>query len=58
LKDLLKIKEAAQFLGVNIKTLQRWDDIGKFKALRHPINNYRLYKLEDLEKLVRRIHKK
>ena len=30
-------------LGVSEPTLRRWDDAGKFKARRHPINGYRLY---------------
>jgi len=48
LKDYLTIKDAAQLLGVNPATLRRWDNKGKLKTLRHPINRYRLYKKEDL----------
>jgi len=48
---LLKIKEAAQYLGVSIDTLRNWDKSGKFKAYRHPISNFRLYKIEDLRNL-------
>ena len=41
--DIVTIKEAASLLGVSEPTLRRWDDAGKFKARRHPINGYRLY---------------
>jgi len=40
---IITIKEAASILGVSEPTLRRWDDAGKFKARRHPINGYRLY---------------
>lgn len=47
----LKIKDAAEFLGVSIETLRNWDNSGKLKARRHPINNFRLYSLKTLEEL-------
>ena len=46
------IKEAAEILGVTPLTLRNWDKSGKFKANRHPINNYRVYKLSSLEALI------
>ena len=33
---ILKPHEAAEMLGVSVKTLQRWDKAGKLKASRHP----------------------
>jgi len=42
-------------LGVTPLTLRNWDKNGKFLAGRHPISNYRIYKMEDLEMLVREI---
>jgi len=41
-----------------VMTLHRWDAAGKLKALRHPINHYRLYKRSDLEKLLKTVSKK
>jgi len=41
--------EAAKLLGVCCNTLIQWDKRGILKAYRHPISNYRLYKVEDLE---------
>jgi DNA-binding transcriptional MerR regulator len=46
------IKEAAEILGVTPLTLRNWDKSGKFTANRHPINNYRVYKLSNLERLI------
>lgn len=53
--DFLSIKEAARFLCVSKVTLRNWDRDGKLTALRHPINNYRVYKREDLEKIVKQM---
>jgi DNA-binding transcriptional MerR regulator len=40
---VLTIKGAAEIIGVSEMTLRRWDDSGKFRARRHPVNGYRLY---------------
>lgn len=53
--DLVTIAEAAKLLGVSLPTLRRWDGSGKFPARRHPINDYRLYRRSDVERLRRRI---
>jgi DNA-binding transcriptional MerR regulator len=50
--DFITIKKAADILGVSTLTLRNWDKSGKFKALRHPINNYRVYKMADIKKLI------
>jgi DNA (cytosine-5)-methyltransferase 1 len=54
-KKLISIKEASLMLGVSKLTLRNWDRDGKLSALRHPINNYRVYQLEDIEKLISQI---
>ena len=46
------IKQAALILGVSSLTLRNWDKNGKFPARRHPMNNYRVYRLDDLERIV------
>jgi excisionase family DNA binding protein len=46
------IKEAAEILGVTTLTLRNWDKSGKFPANRHPMNNYRVYKLSSLERII------
>lgn len=48
----ITIKNASKILGVSKITLRNWDNSGKLKAYRHPFNNYRIYKVEDLEKII------
>ena len=57
-KKYLTIKEVANILGVTSLTLRNWDKRGKLKAFRNPINNYRLYKPEDIELFLRKIESK
>ncbi len=45
------VSEAAQKLGVCSETIRRWDNEGKLKATRNPMNNYRAYKKEDINKV-------
>ncbi len=54
-EGMVTIKDAARLLGVSEVTLRRWDDAGRFKAIRHPINGYRLYRMRDLTRLKRMI---
>lgn len=51
-KEYVQVKEAAEFLGISPMTLRNWDQRGKLKPVRNPINGYRLYKKSDLEKLL------
>jgi MerR family transcriptional regulator, copper efflux regulator len=51
----ITIKQAAKILGVSPLTLRNWDKNGKLKAHRHPMNNYRVYKIEDLETVIQEI---
>jgi excisionase family DNA binding protein len=53
--DLLTIREAAALLGVSLPTLRRWDESGKFKARRHPMNSYRMYPRQEVLKLRKKI---
>ncbi|KPJ71745.1 hypothetical protein AMJ50_00135 [Parcubacteria bacterium DG_74_3] len=57
-RKYLTIKETSEILEVTPLTLRNWDKKGKLKALRHPINNYRLYKPEDIEFFLRRLESK
>jgi DNA (cytosine-5)-methyltransferase 1 len=54
-KKLISIKEASEILGVSKLTLRNWDRDGKLSAFRHPINNYRVYQKEDIEKIISKI---
>lgn len=45
----LKVREAAALLGVSPNTIRNWGRDGKVNEYRHPVNNYRLFKLSELE---------
>ncbi len=47
--SLMSIGEAAEYLGISIQTLRRWDSSGKLKSTRHPGSGYRYYRMADLE---------
>jgi MerR family transcriptional regulator, copper efflux regulator len=51
----LSIKNAAVLLGVTPLTLRNWDKKGVLSAYRNPINNYRVYRKDQVELLLRRI---
>ncbi|MEK7596122.1 MAG: MerR family DNA-binding transcriptional regulator [Patescibacteria group bacterium] len=57
-KRFLTIKEAAKFLEVAPLTLRNWDKTGKLAARRHPINNYRVYTISELEDFLKRFNLK
>lgn len=52
MKKYLTIKEASELLSVTPLTLRNWDKSGKLLASRNPINNYRVYRREDIEELL------
>lgn len=43
MKNLYTISETAKMLKVSAETLRRWDREGKFRSIRNPMNNYRVY---------------
>ena len=51
LDEYLRIREAAKHLGVARNTLRNWEAAGKIPVHRHPLNNYRLFKVSELEKV-------
>ena len=53
LDEYLKIAAAAEYLGVSQNTLRNWEAAGKIKVRRHPMNRYRLYRVSDLDKVLR-----
>ena len=56
MRSYLTVSEAAAFLGVAVSTIRNWDRSGKLKAVRHPVNNYRLYDRDELQALLDRIN--
>lgn len=51
----LSIKEAAEILGITPLTLRNWDKKRILTAYRNPVNNYRVYRLDQIELFLRRI---
>ena len=52
----LTVSEAADLLAVAPNTVRAWGAAGKLTEYRHPVNNYRLFKLKDVKELAVRIH--
>ena len=50
---LLRIREAAEMLGVNPETLRRWDRSGKLNAIKISKRGDRRYRKEDIEKFIK-----
>lgn len=54
-EQLLTVKDAAELLGVSPNTVRAWGAAGKIPEYRHPINNYRLYRRRELDRVRRRL---
>ncbi len=52
-EGFLGVKEAAALLGVSPNTVRSWGSEGKIPEYRHPVNNYRLYKSVELERILK-----
>lgn len=50
-EELFTVAEAAKMLGINPKTLRRWDTVGIAHALRTP-TNHRRFTLAEIERLM------
>ncbi|QDT38354.1 helix-turn-helix domain-containing protein [Stratiformator vulcanicus] len=49
--EFLLVKQAAELLGVSANTVRAWASTGKLQEYRHPVNNYRLFKRSEVERL-------
>ena len=58
IKELMNISEAAKYMNVSVSTIRRWDDLNKLKSIRHPINNYRMYRVKDLDEILDQLQEK
>jgi len=54
-QEFVTVKDAARTLGVSPNTIRAWGAAGKLPEYRHPMNNYRLYKRDDLESVVEQL---
>lgn len=55
--EFLTVKDTAERLGVSPNTVRAWGATGKIPEYRHSLNNYRLFKAEDVEVLRKQIVK-
>lgn len=46
---MYSVAQIADMLGVSKETLRRWDNSGKLRSIRNPMNNYRFYDKEQLK---------
>lgn len=46
LREMMRAQEAADYLGVHVKTLHRWSDAGKIRVYRTPGKQRRYYKAD------------
>jgi MerR family transcriptional regulator, copper efflux regulator len=53
--NYLTINKAAKYLGVSTSTMRNWEKAGKLIPYRNPMNNYRLYRRIDLDKILGQI---
>lgn len=54
-KKFLTVNDVARLLGISPLTVRNWDQKGKLRAYRNPVNNYRMYKVEEVEALLKKI---
>jgi MerR family copper efflux transcriptional regulator len=54
ISDFLRVAEAAEYLGVSSNTLRNWENAGKIAAVRHPMNDHRLFRRADLDSLLQK----
>lgn len=54
-KEYYSLNEVSEILGKSKETLRRWDREGKFKAVREPISQYRIYKKEQVNSLLEQL---
>ena len=56
-KKFLTVNDVARLMGVSPLTIRNWDQKGKLRAYRNPLNNYRMYKIEEVEALLKQIER-
>ncbi|OGZ99885.1 MAG: hypothetical protein A3G49_01790 [Candidatus Sungbacteria bacterium RIFCSPLOWO2_12_FULL_41_11] len=54
-KKYVTILQASKLLGVTPLTLRNWDKRGMLTAYRNPINNYRVYRFDQIELFLRKM---
>ncbi|XZE20675.1 helix-turn-helix domain-containing protein [Pirellulaceae bacterium SH449] len=57
LSEYMHTAEAAEYLGVHHNTIRKWAARGDIPMHRNPVNGYRLFKRQDLDKFLRSIER-
>ncbi|MCC9606223.1 helix-turn-helix domain-containing protein [Blastopirellula sp. JC732] len=53
--EFVLVREAAELLGVCPNTIRAWGANGKLTEYRHPVNDYRMFKRIEIEKLLKKM---
>lgn len=53
MKEYLSLSEASELIGKSKETLRRWDKEGILNAVREPVSNYRVYRKDDVQTLLK-----
>ena len=51
----LSVADVAKILGISRSGVRRYTDAGVLSCLRNPLNHYRLYRKDDIEKVLKKI---
>lgn len=54
-EGFVRVQEAAELLGVCPNTIRAWGAEGKLTEYRHPLNNYRLFKRSEIDKVISKV---
>ena len=52
MQKYLAVKEASDLLGITPQTLRKYEKRGILIPYRNPVNNYRMYELEQIERFI------
>ena len=53
--EYLLVNEAAEYLEVSPNTIRNWGRDGKITEYRHAVNNYRLFRRSELERIRKKL---
>ncbi len=56
LDSYFTLGQVAAFVGVTKTTIIRWEEQKRISSYRNPLNNFRLYRKEEVERLVAEMH--
>lgn len=53
--EFVLVKETAEMLGVCPNTIRAWGASGKITEYRHPVNGYRMFKRDEIDRLIQKM---